>query len=342
MIKRCKFLSVIASVFIVASSNITSYAVDKETTNRLNKEIYDIADGIINEEHLSKCFDLSSNLSKSAVKYYTPLIPIALTECETGSWADRSITWSSAVYSDLINIDWSNVSIYDIDESFYNVNMLNQYMGCGSNCTSKYHSSLAFGHTGIGRNDNDSLGSLQILRRYLQDSDGIKRYKCGAVVTDLMRWEDNVQFFIHEHGGRVLQCTTKNNKRYVNSTYELVALVAISHNTGSSFITSSTAGNSWNNSDAVFDFCSLFSNDLVISTLNSYVDEWFDSIEYSLQSNSDFDLLGQSSISKLDLILSDCGISLSDYSSNVTFKQYYPIRVVLNYMALERLYDTIK
>lgn len=305
---------------------------------RLNTEIYNIADKYVNYNQLCKCINPSNKMALTAMEFYTPLHPIAITTMETGMWADHSITWSSAVYSGICEINWDIVHISNVDISMYNVLGLSKYTDCGSNCTGN-HLSYSY-HKGIGYNDNDSIGPMQILRRYIEKSNYCKTYDCcGESVVDLMSWEDNVKYFIHNHGGAVFRVDNDNNEKAIDNPYELMAIISIAHNSGTGFCTSAkVAGNTWNSADSIFDLCEKFGDEKVVNVFFNHVNLWYNELLTNNSLNTDFVLPGQYSKEQLDIILSEAGIDLNSYATSVTGKQYYPIRGVLNYMAYEFLY----
>lgn len=148
-------------------------------------------------------------------------------------WSDTRYTWSSAIYSKLLNsagVDMGRVKIEQVDTDTYVINGLCSYYGCGTNCTADVNSHY---HT-IGYNDCDSLGPLQILRHYVEGNNYIT-YDCGNVVLDLMSWDDNVQYFAHTQSKRFLDTENWNSGYTISNTYELVALMAVAHNTGTAF-----------------------------------------------------------------------------------------------------------
>ena len=308
------------------------------TQVRLNTEIYEITDGIYNEEHIVQDFGMpNTNLAQSYLDNIDPVITIATTINETGAWADTRYTWSSAVYSKLLknaNADLDRLHVNQVNVDTYVVNGLCTYYGCGSNCTADVANHY---HT-IGQNDNDSLGPLQILRHYVEGNNYIS-YDCGATVIDLMSWDDNVQYFTHTQSKLFMSEENWNKDYTISSTEELVALMAVAHNTGTAFLNNKNdAGSLWNNSSAVYDFCKLLGSPEAIEVMNKYVDEWWTSVVEAQNSNTAFSFLGQASTSMQDQILAEIGVNKSLYAGSFEHKQYYPVKAVLNYLCMKRLY----
>lgn len=326
--------------------NIDS-SVFSSNTIRLNTEIYKISESVVNQNHLSKCFgDVNTNLFKSYKKYMNPLIPLALSLNESGSWADTRYTWSSAIYSRALSesgMDMSMVKVKQVDSDTYIVNELDKYIACGSNCTAQ--SSIGTKHTHIvgGYNDNDSLGSLQILRRYVEINDSIN-YKCGEQVIDLMAWRDSLSYFFHTQSSSFVEKKHWNKEHSIENVYELVAIMAVAHNTGDSFQKQSYAGSKWKDAKAVYSYCKFLGNEINVDKMKSYVDKWYIDILNKAKDNKQFSMAGQVdwSGSAIRSIMKDIGIDESKYTDDGSFghKQVYPIKAILNYMALEKLYTS--
>jgi len=63
---------------------------------RLNTEIYQEAKAIFSREHIESDYrNVSSSLYMSYLNKVDPLMPLAITVCETGMWADSRYTWTS-------------------------------------------------------------------------------------------------------------------------------------------------------------------------------------------------------------------------------------------------------
>lgn len=308
------------------------------TQVRLNTEIYDITNGIYNEEHIVQDFGTpNTNLARSYLENINPVIPISTTVNETGAWADTRYTWSSAIYSKLLRgagVDLNRLHIEQVNVDTYVVNGLCTYYGCGTNCTADVASHY---HT-IGQNDCDSLGPLQILRHYVEGNNYIS-YDCGATVVDLMDWDDNVQYFTHTQSKLFMSEDNWNKNYIISSAPELVALMAVAHNTGTAFLSNKNdAGSLWHNSSAVYDYCKVLGSQDAINVMSHYVDDWWVGVVEAQNNGNAFSFLGQGSTSMLDNILEEIGVNKSLYAKSFEHKQYYPLRAVLNYLCMERLY----
>lgn len=321
---------------------VQSISIDGElftkTQVRLNTEIYNIAAETFNSWHIVQDYgEPETELAKSYTETVDPLVPLALSINETGMWMDTRYTWSSGIYSKLLagaGVDMNRLQVSQVNTDTYVVNGLCSYYGCGANCTagttSHYHT--------IGRNDNDSLGPLQILRHYVESNEYIK-YRCGEHVLDLMVWEDNVIYFTHNQSTLFMAEGNWNSKHHIYNTCELVALMGTAHNTGTAFLSNAgDAGSLWHSPQAVYDYCEAISTEEAISVLNGYIDDWWVEVQGAQAGGKAFTLLGQSSVSQLNKMLNDIGIDKSKYASSFGHKQYYPFKAMLNYMCLERLY----
>lgn len=307
------------------------------TAIRLNSEIYNETADVVNIEHIKRDYGPSgTRLYESYLAHVDAVMPLALTTCETYGWADSRYTWCSAVYSDLLAKKGTNMQkckIAQVNTDTYVVAGLCTYMGCGKNCTAVEGSH----HHTIGNNDNDSLGPLQILRRYVE-SDGYIKYPCGETTVDLMCWHDNVEYFLHRQSESFADKAFWNSSHEIQSENELMALIAVAHNTGSGFMHSASAGSLWHDSQSVFKFCEKLGSKESYAVLSSYVDEWYESLENT--DTEQFLLAGNYYGSKYSTILKDLGINKTAYASSFGHKQYYPLKAVLNYMSLNKLYHS--
>ena len=321
------------------SNIVIDMTVFTPTQVRLNTEIFEMSKSIFNKEHVINEFDIAnSNLSISFLDNMNPLIPIAMTIGETGNWVDTRYTWSSAIYSDVLNkrgVDLDKLEVSTVNADTYLVNGLSTYLGCGCNCSAgegtHYHYE--------GKNDNDSLGPLQVLRRYVEDNGAIV-YDCGATVTDLMSWQDNVQYFTHNQAIRFTKDDNWNRDHVIQNDYELVALMGVAHNTGTSYLNSKSAGSLWRNSQSVYDYCQAITNEEALVVLNKYVDIWWQEVLRAQASGEGFASAGQYLTGNWETILKEIGINKRDYATSWGHKQYYPLKAVLNYMGVERLYNS--
>lgn len=307
---------------------------------RLNTEIYDIASKVINSEHSSKCFSYSdTNLAMSYKEHVNPLIPLALSVCETGMWMDTKYTWSSAVYSNLFEsagVNMQSLSVDKVNTDTYIANGLTYCLGCGPNCTANQSSH----YHGAGANDNDSLGPLQILRRYVESSKGYIVFDCGEQCADLMDWKDNVQYVYHIQGNAFCSLNNWNREYEIKNSYQLMVLMAIAHNTGTAYLNTSggdcAAGSAWKSADSVYKFSEAMTNTFAMVGLKQYINDWYETVKTA--EGGEFILPGQWTTAELDKVLHTIGLGKSAYSYGFQHKQYYPVKALLNYMALEKLY----
>jgi hypothetical protein len=324
-----------------------------EVCVRLNTQAYGIAANIITEEHFQQCIDKTSNLSNSVKKVMSPLMPMAATMVEMGMGTDVKYLWSAAVYTKYIQktgIDISSINISNVDTNFYINNKMEYVLNCGKNCTAKdnFKSHVCILNTTNGsfRNDNDSLGPLQILRRYLELEGGKISYNCGAEIKDLLRWEDNVQYYFHKDIIPIAKCEW--NKEYeIKSAYELVALLSVAHSTGSSYLNlrflEGVPSTSWRNSQAIFDYCSYLTSEPAMSVWRKHVDSWWEDTKIKIKNGENFYLDGSMSWNSEELkqMMNEAGINVSlYYKSSYGHKFVYPIKVLLEYMSLEKLYHS--
>lgn len=330
--KACKETGMRDSRQVCIDDSLFSYS-----QIRLNTEIYECASEIYCPEHICRDYGgATTELGISYLKYMDALMPLALVNCETGAWSDSRYTWTSAVYSRPLadkKVDLGNMSVSQVDTDMYLANGLAAYLGCGGNCgaveTEHYHT--------VGLNDNDSLGPLQILRRYVEADKSI-RYPCGEVTMDLMSWRDNVEYFTHKHSQAFMKRDNWNCSYSIHNEYELTALIAVAHNTGASYLSSMNAGSLWKNSDSVYRYCEKLACDESVEALGRYVDDWWEDAKANQEDGRQFSLAGQSMTGKYDSLLVELGINKSDYANGWGHKQYYPLKAILNYMSLERLY----
>ena len=319
--------------------------IDKDIFNstsvRLNTEIYNDTAAILTEEHIIRDYGIpTTKLYRSYLDNVDPLVPMALSLCETGMWADSRYTWCSAVYSKLLvnkGVNMSRLKVSQVNVDTYIVNGLCTYLGCGSNCTAPSGSHY---HT-IGNNDNDSLGPLQILRHYVE-AEGAIKYPCGEATVDLMCWSDNVEYFLHKQSSIFSDKNNWNRNHEIASVYELVALMGVAHNTGGAFLScesgSSDAGSLWKNAQAVYDYCSVLGSKEAFDIMSEYIDEWYESAVQAESEGRSFAMAGSALTGKFDEMLRRMGVEKNEYSNGWQHKQYYPLKAVLDYMALERLY----
>lgn len=371
-----------------------------DTCIRLNTEAYQIS-----EEELDNwrktVTDEGGALYKGYVEYMNPLIPIATTVGEMG-WAevpdkggmnmmDVSIMWTPVVYTKLINkfvqdFDWSTVSVDSVDTQFYLEKGINCVDDCGNNCNAERKSS---GHNDYWHKDNnqssftdnDSLGPLQILRRYL----GIKNGKPGIIeydsgtVSDLLRWRDNNIYFYNNEGSSMKSDSQAVlYDKPINNTYQLVVLAAIAHNTGAGFLTTRSIeyrASYWKNPEAIYKYSFELTKPESIVVLREIVDNWYnEQVANDRKGENAFGLVGSNYAegqsgqreNGRELLIS-LGMNEEDYliySDKIdqqvewgmyvfhydedgkkvvdldAHKSLYGLKTLLNYMCLEKLYQS--
>lgn len=349
---------------------------------RLNTEIYQVAVEYCSKAKMDKYFGKNTTpLVESVKQHIDPLIAVAITTAETPNYADRSITWTSAIYSKpLVSKgfgSWDKLHVQDVDSDFYLYNGLSSYFTCGSNCRRK-DGALHMQCLGSARNDNDSLGPAQILRRYLYQASGcITAYNADntiyGITVDLMRWEDNVVWVLNNSLSKFRGITSgKYRAKYeIRNEYELLVLMAIAHNTGASFI--QVAGSAyispyWEDADGIWLYAKLLTTEGNIAYLKEkYIEPWYENIVLpSIREGRSFELPGnvfsdgdinqvRSSallrelgfgLIRISYVKSDDSEPCSGWGSvdgcfNVLeHKQRYPLKSLVNYLALEKLYHS--
>ena len=318
-------------------------SVFSPTCIRLNTEIYDTASDWFSREEITKDLDgVSSVLLDSYLDVVNPLVPVALTVNETGGWKDTKYTWTSAIYSKPMSdagADMDNIVIDAVSSETYVVLGLMEYMGCGGNCNASRDSHYHF----AGKNDNDSLGSLQVLRHYVESSGSIT-YPCGEKCTDLMSWKDNVIYFQHSLTDTFKKAGAWCKGKQLRNTEQLVALAGIIHNTGSTFLTKhyedDAASSNWNTCSAAYRFAEDIATEQNLEIIKAYVEDWYVNAREQAIEGQSFSLPGECGRDVLDALLMRMGVSKLEYASSFEHKQYYPLRAVLNYEALKCLYTS--
>lgn len=340
-----------------------------ETAIRLNTEIYDITADVIDS---AKAADYPQNantiLGQSFKKLINPIMAIAMTTAETQIWVDTNYTWSSAIYSKpLSNIEgfnWRNLKISQVNSEFYQANNLGEYLACGTQdtagrCTARTsgkpnHKCTPAPSGKIAKNDNDSLGCLQIRRSKLEDNSGnmigIYYREDGTFVQDLMCWQDNVTWFYHAHADSFCSKGAWNKDYQVRNEFELMALLAVAHNTGSSFISSRTSigsASGWSSWEAIFRYCKDLTLPENIRVIEDIVSKWYISTVDAIQNNRSWSLPGNAysdganAVQQAELLLSQMDMDIKDYTNERRgHKQRYPLKALINYMALKMLYNS--
>lgn len=372
-----------------------------DTCIRLNTEAYQIS-----KEELDKWRDTVTDeggaLYKGYVEFMSPLIPIATTIGEMG-WAsvpvkggmnmmDVSIMWTPVVYTNLVecyipDMDWSQVQVGDVDTAFYLDKGIDCVDDCGNNCNaedeSKGHGAYWHdnGNNQSSFTDNDSLGPLQILRRYLgignDGAPGQIVYASGTV-SDLLRWRDNSVYFYNNEGNKMKESSNALlYDRAINNVYQLVVLTAIAHNTGGGFLVTSDSNyqpSFWKNADAIYNYSYNLTTDSSIVVLREIVDKWYEeSVAGDEKGKNSFNLIGgeyaegypaqrqngRDLLMKLGMDEKDYLIYSSKMGQQVQWGMYlfheengkrvvdldahkslYGLKTLLNYMCLEKLYQS--
>lgn len=311
-----------------------------DTQVRLNRELYDMTASVFNRAHMTKDYGRPGTaLAESYLAAADPLIPLALAVNETGMWMDTRYTWSSGVYSALLadaGVSMGRLQAAQVNVDTYVVSNLCTCYGCGPNCTADKNSHY---HT-IGNNDNDSLGPLQILRRYVE-KEGAITYDCGERVADLMAWEDNVVYLTHNQSRLFMSESNWNKDHTISSAYELAALMGTAHNTGTAFLSNpEDAGSLWKSPGAVYAYCRAIATEDSLRVVDRHLDRWWEDVRTAQENGTSFILLGQYGKGALDGILAEMGINKTDYAGSFGHKQYYPLKAMLNYACLARLYHS--
>lgn len=356
------------------SSKVSGINIDRtlfsEVSIRLNTEIYEIAANVIDiakAANYPKKFDTA--LGQSFKELVNPLMVIAMTTAETQAWANVDYTWSSVIYSKPISsidgFDWRNLKISQVNSEFYQANNLGEYLACGTGgsgsggCTARTsgkpnHKCTPAPAGKTAKNDNDSLGALQIRRSKLEDENGVMsglHYReDGTFVQDLMCWQDNVTWFYHAHADSFCSGNAWNRDYQIRNEFELVALLAVAHNTGSSFVSSSTktgSASGWSSWEAVFEYCRDLTSEKNLQIINGILGEWYSNAKEAIKDNRSWSLPGNvysdgtGAAQQSEVLLSQMGMDIKDYTNEKRgHKQRYPIKALINYMALQMLYNS--
>lgn len=324
--------------------------VFSETSVRLNTEIYEVAGRVINDVTKEAFLGEPENRFAQAYKeYVNPLMPMALAACETGIYSDHSYTWVPAIYSRPIaeaGVDMAKLSIMDVDEHFYLAVGLEPYLSCGNNCTAPQSGHWHISPIGTQRNDCDSLGPLQILRRYVYKMP--LAYSDGTAVSDLMSWEDNVKFVFHQYGKATLNASIWCKDYYPRNDYEMIVLMALMHNQGAGYVYASSPTTSWDssyyhNADSIFQYARALTTESNVMQIETMAMQWYEANKENMKAGGQWGLLGDAygyKTAALRQLLSELNVSLSDYASALGIKQAHPVRALLQYASLKVLYNS--
>lgn len=341
----------------VSSSNVVEPDTEVNQINEsifsdisvmLNTQIYDYTDQIY-EDMLISCPEFNQSTTSLALcfdEYYNPLMPLALSVVEMGSHADTQYTWTPVIFSQdiikalndegIVHGDYElQKYMSDLDVDSVNTDYLH-WLGLDRFLTegSEYGSF----------NDKSSLGPLQILR---SGENVEKVQKLLGSALDLITWKDSMKYFLCMQKQAFMSETSWLVNYHIRNKYEFIAMMAVNHNSGITYMVNKgqdgTAEN-WGTSKDVMDFIYYITTDDAICGFQNMVDVWFDNdIECRLQRGVEFPLCGQSSYSDIQHVLNEAGVNvhLERYSGAELEKRLYPIRAILNYMSLVKLYESI-
>lgn len=341
----------------MSSSNVAEQDTEAEQVNesifsdisvRLNTQIYDYTDQIYNEmlTNYPEFNQSTTSLTLCFDEYYSPLIPLALSVVEMGAHADTQYTWTPVIFSQdiikalndegIVHGDYElQMYMSDLDVDSVNTDYLRWL------CLDKF---LTEGSEYGSFNDKSSLGPLQILR----NGENVERVqKLLGCNLDLITWEDSMKYFLCMQKQAFMSETSWLVNYHVRNKYEFIAMMAVNHNSGITYMVNrgqdGTAEN-WGTSKDVMDFIYYITTDDAIRGFQSMVDVWFDNgVECRLQRGVEFPLCGQSSYNDIQRVLDEFGVNvhLESYSGAELEKRLYPIRAILNYMSLVKLYESI-
>lgn len=332
------------------------------TVCRLNTEAYEIADDVMNVEHfLHDIGDNPTTFAASMSKYIDPLMPLSQTIVESGYPATQYL-WSNPIFTRFITkseIDINTLQIEAVDADFYIVNDMDFVFNCGggkNGCTStsSFHTHIQNFTHGTYKNDNDSLGTLQILRRKIENSGGCIIYsQCGETVSDLLCWKDNVQWWFHNH------IVSSNNNSFIGKNhvvaneYEALAHAILSHQGAGYWVDHSTGiTQCWLSAQKKFDFAVAMGSEQMVNVMQEFVDNWWKETKQKIEEGESWsmpvvagtwydkawlDLLAKGGITN---IYEYCRSETFDSSSSKNYGflvTYFP-QSIITYMALQKLY----
>lgn len=289
--------------------------------NEINLQVLNSTNSVFNPTHYFRDYGYSlSPLGVSFGEQLNALMPMALSVSETGDYIDTRFSWTSAVYTKGLANEGVNVldlDISDIGTEYYTT------MGLGKYLESEW-------------NDADSIGPLQIRSSYIPEG-GIEM-PCGYIVTDLMSWQDNIQYVLHTQASCFCRENNWNSDYVIRDVYEEMLLMAVLHNSGCEFLVVDSCDSQieygWKSAKSVFNYCRDLANNDFMTVAKDYVENWYANIDI----NSEFSFPGMIGDDELLSLLSKAGIAYQNYSDCFGVKQIYPVRTLLNYLALEKLY----
>lgn len=317
---------------------------------KLNTQIYDYTRELYNE--ISPRYINSENcktgLSSYFNKYYDPLIPLALSVVEMGAHADTRYTWTPVVYSqdiiDALNQGGFVHGEYELERYLNDFNVADvdsgylYWLGLNDFMTKEGE--------GNSLNDKTSLGPLQILREG-GNMEYVLSTLDGKTGFDLITWHDSMEYFICMQARAFTAEVSWLVNYHVRNKYEFIAMMAVNHNSGIEYMVNQKEDGvvwNWGTSKNVMDYIYKITTTDAINGFCNMVDGWFSTgIEGRLEKGYDFPLCGQSALVDIQEVLDRAGvdIQLDEYSGSELVKKLYPIRAMLNYMSLVRLYESI-
>lgn len=355
-----------------------------ELAVRLNTEIYAETAAVLAMFNTDEYFgnqESARPLVSSLREELNPMQVLCLAASESGNWSDRKYNWVPAIFSKgMSEGDLENVHIQDIDSKFYINNEKFDYFRCGSSEDShvsggcKLHYGRVEGHT---YNDADSLGPMQVLRRYM-DVDAYNSEQpymsvyhlnipLGSedeyCITDLMGWSDSIAWTINHFLLNVKSAYGSQKENVLENEYEVMCLFAITHNTGAGFLSSSDGSFSgWADKEAIFRFCKdITSPEAITYLMLEYIDPWYEDAKEKITEGSGWELPGNENLESsgshkddvMKKLLKTVGATGLDEESTRLDCEYwvgesrgldsdhkfrYPVKTLLNYLALQKLY----
>lgn len=297
-----------------------------ETQIRINKAIYGQAAVIFSKDHFEACFkDVDTPLFNSFKQYFTPLVPMAFSIAEWGANGDLRYSFTPAIATK--KLDNCGVVL-----EFLNPLEVNSqtYLALGANVwdTRSY------------------WGPLQINKSYLVPT---ASYKCGYIPMDYYSWPDSCQWTFHNKCESIRRAYCKD--RQFKNSEEVIAVTSIAHNSGGTFIESSSFNIDaewypWRDSESVWNYCDVLTTEKNLKIIYDSADAYANELLEKYKTNSESGGL-YLSISESRELFNKMGINLyvylkDRYASGMTAKAWektmYPIQSIWNYRVLERLY----
>ncbi len=347
-------------------NNRVNVSIDKNlfssTVCRLNTEAYEIAESVMNKKHFFNDIGNTPTIfAKSMSNYIDPLMPLSQTIVESG-YPTTEYLWSNPIFIKFIiksGVDIDTLQVEAVNEDFYIVNNMDFVFNCGggtNGCTSSipFHTHIQNFSHGTYKNDNDSLGTLQILRRKVEGVGGCIIYsQCGETVSDLLCWKDNVQWWFHNH------IISSNNNSFIGKNhvvaneYEALAHAILSHQ-GAGYWVDHSKGitQCWLSAQKKFDFAVAMGSEQMVKVMQEFVDDWWEKTKQKIQNNESWNMpvVGKTWYDSawLDLLAKGGITNIYQYCRSETFSSgssknygflvtYFP-QSIITYMALQKLY----